>query len=282
MSLAIGVVGVAVARGVDATGHFDLVATACAWFGGINVVLALFNLLPGAPLDGGRVLTAILWRRSGDEHLARRRAGNAGRAVGFLLMALGVAQFAVVGAAGLWTALVGWLIISMARMEMRQNELTDALAGVTVADVMTGGTVAVSDRLSVAEFMSGPWRRSGLWPFPIVDGADRPLGLVTLERVTDVAPHLWSSTPLIAVAVPAAELDTASPDDPLLDVLRARQDPHAGVLVTRGGRLVGVLRPSDVNRAVEGLVRGHASATPPPRPPLPPPPPAPRGWARHG
>jgi hypothetical protein len=197
-------------------------------------------------------------------------------------MALGAVQFAFLGAVGLWTALVGWLIVSMARMEMAQEEMHDVLTGVVVADVMSAGPVVVGDRLTVAEFMRGPWRRSGLWPFPIVDEAGRPLGLITLERISDLAPHLWASTRLLAVAVPPAEIGTARPEDPLLDVIEARPDPNAGVLVIRDGLVVGVVRPSDMNHAVERLLRAHRHRARPPGGPLPPPPPVPPGWARHG
>src|SRR5690606_10142695 len=95
------------------------------------------------PLDGGRVLAAILWRRSGDQHRARARASAAGRVLGQILIALGLLQFAFGGAAGLWTALVGWLIVSMARMEMAQNDIEAVFGGVTVGEVMTADPVTV-------------------------------------------------------------------------------------------------------------------------------------------
>jgi CBS domain-containing protein len=282
MSVLIGVLCIAVAIAIDATGRFDLATAAVAWLGGINLLLALFNLMPGAPLDGGRVLTAILWWRSGDEQLARRRSANAGRVLGQMLIGLGILYFAFVGPTGLWTALVGWLIMSMARAEMLHSEMHDVLTGVRVADVMTTDLEVVRDDLMVGEFMAGPWPLRHVSSFPIVDAAGRPVGLLTLKRISMLPPNAWWTTPLLAIAVPASDLITAHPGDPLIDVLDAKQDPNARVLVTSGDRLVGIVSPTDVARTFErlSLVRRKPQAVQPgPVPPPPPPPPRPPG---HG
>jgi Zn-dependent protease/predicted transcriptional regulator len=277
MSLLIGAASIGVAVALHATGRFGLVTTAAGWLGGINIVLALFNLMPGAPLDGGRVLTAILWSRTGDEQAARRRSANAGRILGEVLIGLGIVQFALLGGAGLWTALVGWLIVSMARMEIAQSEMHDVFSGVRVADAMTTDLAVVPDGVTVAEFLSGPWMHSRVSSFPIVDSAGQPVGLVTLDRIGGLAPSLWIATPLLAVAVPIDELVVAHPDEMLIDVLEAKQEPNGRVLVTSDDHLVGIISPSDVARAFErlSLARSRAKPSPGPRRPLPPPPPPP-------
>jgi CBS domain-containing protein len=226
-----------------------------------------------------------LWWRSGDEQLARRRSANAGRILGQVLIGLGILQFAFVDPTGLWTALVGWLIMSMARMEMMHSEMHDVFAGVRVADVMTTNLEVVRGDLTVGEFMAGPWPLRRVSSFPIVDAAERPVGLVTLKRISVLAPNLWWTTPLLAIAVPPSDLVTAQPEDPLIDVLDAKPDPNARVLVTSGDRLVGIVSPIDVARAFERMSpRRRKNPTVHTAPILPPPPPPPlpdRGTRRH-
>jgi Zn-dependent protease len=268
MSLALGVVSIGLAAAVYGAGVSDLVAATLSWLGGINVVLALFNLLPGAPLDGGRVLTAVLWKRTGNEQQARRRSADAGRIVGQLLIGLGIVQFALVGGAGLWTALIGWLIVSMARMEMAGSDLERVLAGVRVRDVMTTDLMTLRAQMTVDEFVNGPWMRRHVSSFPVVDGDGRTLGIVTLKMLGGLAPDEWRSTPISAIAVPIHDLVVAHPDDSLVSVLESKPDPNARVLVMSGDRLVGIVSPTDVASAFDrlSLVRNRSASTlgPPP------------------
>jgi Zn-dependent protease len=271
MSLLIGAVSIGLAATAYVAGVSDLTTATLSWLGGINVVLALFNLLPGAPLDGGRVLTAVLWKRTGDEQRARRSSANAGRILGQILIGLGIVQFAFVGGAGLWTALIGWLIVSMARMELAGSDLEQVFAGVRVRDVMTTDLVTLRGQMTVDEFVNGPWMRRHVSSFPVVDTDGRPLGIATLKLVGGLAPDEWRSTPVSAIAVPIDDLVIANPDDVLIKVLESKPDPNARVLVIRGDRLVGIVSPTDVARAFErlSLVRDRSAPTlgPPPPPP---------------
>jgi Zn-dependent protease/predicted transcriptional regulator len=269
MSLLIGAVSLGLAAASYAAGVSDLVTASLSWLGGINVVLAVFNLLPGAPLDGGRVLTALLWKRTGDERRARLRSANAGRILGQTLIGLGIVQFAFVGAGGLWTALIGWLIVSMARMEMVESDLERVFAGVRVRDVMTTDVVTLRGRMTVDEFVNGPWMRRHVSTVPVVDTDGRPLGIVSLKLVGGLAPDRWSSTQLSAIAVPISDLVIADPGDALIEVLSSKTDANARVLVMSGDRLVGIVSPTDVANAFErlSLVRSRSPATLGPPPP---------------
>ncbi len=253
MSLLIGAVFLLLAVVSEAADVSGLLTATFAWFGATNILLAVFNLLPGAPLDGGRVLTAILWRRSGDQHRARARASAAGRVLGQVLIALGLLQFAFMGAGGLWTALIGWLIVSMARMEMAQNDVAAVFSGVTAADVMTRDPVTVPADTTVEAFVHGPWFDARVSTFPLVDPAGRPVGLVTMKDLGRVAREAWSSTLLAQIAAPIDDVARAQPTDALIDVLQRVGDDRARVLVTRGDRLVGIISPVDVSRAFERL-----------------------------
>ena len=154
------------------SGGPGLLVGALAWLATVSVVLAVFNLLPGAPLDGGRVLTALLWRRSGDERAARRRSAQIGQVLGQVLIGLGIFDVLVgAGVGGLWLVLLGWFLMAAARGEEAQVELTGALDGVRVADVMTPQPAVARRGSSIAEFVAHQGLHTHGSSFPIVDAA---------------------------------------------------------------------------------------------------------------
>ncbi len=251
-SVAIGVTSLAAAAASVATGSPALLAASLAWLGGINLVLAVFNLLPGAPLDGGRVLTAVLWMRTGDAAASRRRAAGAGRVLGQVLIGVGVVQFALGDAGGLWTVAIGWLLTTMARAEVATADLRHLLGGLRVRDVMTSGVHTIPAELSVQAFVSGPWMDARVTWFPVVDPRGQVVGLVSWKLAGAVPRTRWATTMVgdVAATGPASYV-VASPDGDLLDVMAERTDPGARVIATAGGRVVGIISPSDLARVVE-------------------------------
>jgi Zn-dependent protease/predicted transcriptional regulator len=232
----------------------DVLVSGLGWLGIVNIVLAVFNLLPGAPLDGGRVLTAILWRRWGDERRARRAGAHAGRIVGQVLIALGVVELALGdGVGGLWLAVIGWFLTSAARVEETQVDLIAAFEGVRVADVMTAEVRTVSAERTVADFVLHDALETHISSFPVVTAAGRLLGLVTLRRLRQLPRSSWEATTLGAAAVPVDQLVLANPNEMLLDVLPRASAADGRVLVVDGSRLVGIVTPTDVTRALEHL-----------------------------
>ncbi len=252
MSLAIGAVGLMVGAANAAIGGPDLLTAAFAWLGALNVVLAVFNLLPGAPLDGGRVLTAVLWRRSGNEWRAREQAARAGRVLGQVLIALGVVELAIgAGIGGVWLALIGWFLTSAAHAEEDQAEMVITFEGVRVRDVMTRGVETVEAGRTVADFVEHEALTSRVSSFPVVDGVGRLVGLITFRRLRQLPRALWANTTLGDVAVPLAQLAVAEPEAPLGDVLLRAGAGDGRVLVVEGGRMVGIVTPTDVTAAVQ-------------------------------
>jgi Zn-dependent protease len=143
-SLAVAGVFASAASGLRAVGAPSVVAGVPGWLAWTNLGLALFNLLPGAPLDGGRILRALLWMRHGDRDRAARTAARAGRVLGVVLVGVGVLQiFAGLGANGLWLAFIGWFLGGAARAEEQLATARGILAGVRVRDAMTPSPVAV-------------------------------------------------------------------------------------------------------------------------------------------
>jgi len=254
MSLTIGAACLTLAAVAAALGGPDLLTAAVGWLGGVNVVLAVFNLLPGAPLDGGRVLTAILWRRWGDQARARKAAAHAGQVVGQMLIALGVVEFALgAGVGGLWLALIGWFLTTAAHAEATHVDMAATFEGVRVADVMTTDVRSVESARTVDDFVHHEAITAHVSSFPVVDRDGRLEGLVTLRRLRQLPRTVWATTTLGEVAVPLDRLAVAEPDELLVDVLSRAGAGDGRVLVVDGHRVVGIVTPTDVTAAVERL-----------------------------
>ncbi|NES13879.1 MULTISPECIES: site-2 protease family protein [Micromonospora] len=261
VSLLIGLFFAAVAVLLAVAGVHGLLLGALSWLAGINVLLAIFNVLPAAPLDGGRLLRAAVWKATGDRTKASVVAARAGWVLGIVLIAFGLWRFLVgAGIGGLWLALIGWFLIGAAGMEERQARMGSALRGVRVADVMTPQPQTASGDMTVADFVDHylfAYRHSAL---PLTDQG-RPVGLVTLDRVRGIPADRRASTTLAEVACRADELVLASPDEQLNELLpRLSECADGRALVVTDQRLVGIVSPSDISRAVQrGSLRDQAA-----------------------
>lgn len=251
VSLLLGGAFAALAAVCAAAGVTGLPVGALRWLASLNLLLALFNVLPGAPLDGGRLLRAALWQWRGDRQWATVTAAAAGRALGLVLITLGVLDFFLGGnGGGLWIALVGWFIVGAAGAEERTARLSGSLAGIRVGQVMTPAPDTVAPGVTVAEFIEHYLFTHRHSTFPVVADT-RPIGLVTLARVRQVDPAARAYTTLGQVASPLREVPVAAPDEPLADVLPRMRVSDGRVLVLADGALVGILSPADVTRVVD-------------------------------
>jgi Zn-dependent protease/predicted transcriptional regulator len=237
-----------------------LIAETVAWLAAINILLALFNSIPAAPLDGGRLLRAFLWKRTGDRTRAAESAAAAGRGFGWLLVFYGFVSMLVTGSpAGLWSALIGGFMIVAATAEGRHAQLRGALDGVAVAQVMTPDPVTVPARLTVEQFLErAPFGHYRHTAFPVVTAEGAPVGLVTASRIDRAPPGERHTTTLADVMCPLDEVATASPQEPVSDVLpRLASAGERRVLVLHpgSGALVGIVSHSDINRAITWLTR---------------------------
>lgn len=252
-SIAAGAVFGTVALMLNAIGASPLAVGAFLWLALINGILAVFNLVPAAPLDGGRILRALLWRRWDDGIRASVAASRSGRGFGFLLIAFGLLQFAAgAGLAGLWLVFLGWFLLNAARAEESHVLMRGALAGVAVRDVMTASPTVAPDYLTVEDFLEEHVLRNRFSAFPLESLSGGLTGLVTLQRLKSVAREDRPSARVRDVACPIDEVPTASPAEPLLDLLNRMSDCADGrALVMEGDRLVGIVSPSDVARALD-------------------------------
>jgi Zn-dependent protease len=239
-----------------------------AYLAGTNLLLAIFNLVPAAPLDGGRVLRAALWRLRGRRESAAIAAARAGRVFGFALVGLGLLQvLAGPGLGGIWLALIGWFLVSAASAEEQQARLGSRISGVQVGDVMARAPVTADPAMTLDEFVRQLAMSHRFSSYPLVDSHGRLTGLVTLNRVRAVPPGRWVGTLLRDVACPPEAVPTARPDEPLLALLprmRGCTDGRAAVL-DDAGRVIGLVSPTDISRTLQLADLRAMDSYPPPR-----------------
>ncbi|MFI7453160.1 site-2 protease family protein [Nonomuraea sp. NPDC049714] len=252
-SLAAGVVFGGLALLSAAVGP-PLVAGMFGYLAGVNVLLAVFNLIPAAPLDGGRVLRAALWARWGDRARAAIASARAGRVFGYVLIALGFMQVVSgLGFEGLWLALIGLFLVNAASAEEQQSRIGTALYGVRVADAMTARPIVADPDETVDELIDRVVMRERLSTYPLVDAGGGFAGLVTLNRIREVAPARRASLRLRDIACPPDQVPRARPEEALTELLTRMSGSADGraVVLDSDGRLVGLLTPTDISRMIQ-------------------------------
>lgn len=238
-----------------------VVVSAIGWLAWMNLLLGGFNLMPAAPLDGGRVLRAALWRRSGDRVRAATTAARAGQAFAYALVMLGVLEFLAVGIAGLWFIFLGWFLLTAARAEESGAVMRTSLADVQVRDIMTPDPVTFTSTTTVADLVDNQLHRYHFGSYPLVASDGHLVGLTTMNRIRHVAPKLRDTTRLLDIASPLLEVPVGAPQDPIAGLLeRMHASPDGRAFVIDGtGRLVGIVSPSDIARYVQlSLLRSQA------------------------
>ena len=217
------------------------------WLGYINLSLAVFNLIPGYPLDGGRVLRALIWWKTGNADRSTQSAARVGQAVAFCFILLGMFRyFGGAGFGGLWIAFIGWFLLQASRESYVRVGLTHALQGVKVSDIMTRDCPTVDGWLNVQNFVEQELLRTGKRCFIVVDKGEMT-GLVTPHEIKEIDRAKWPFTTLDDIMRPLAEVHSIAPDATLESALAAMTGEDLNQLpVLSNGRLVGVLSRSDV------------------------------------
>ncbi len=241
---------------VVAAGGRGVVVAALAWLGGINILLAVFNVIPAAPLDGGRLLRAVLWSITKDKFKAEIWSARSGQVFGWVLAVAGIYLVLVQrDYSWLWFVLLGWFLISAASAENQQAVMQSRLRTVAVREIMTANPVTVPASATVAQFLTDylPWSRHSAFPV-VADG--QTVGLVTVNRVNQVPAGERGRTTLRDVACPLSEIARATPDESVADVLpRLNQCSEGRALVFDDGHLAGIVAPADISQALGRLTR---------------------------
>lgn len=212
------------------------------WLAYINAFLALFNLVPGFPLDGGRVLRSLIWGATRDAGRATRIASLVGRIVAFLFIFGGI-MLAFAGNVfnGIWLAFIGWFLLSAATQSSRQQALKDLLAGHTAAEVMWRDCPFIDARTSVADLVYHQIMRTGRRCFPVLDGG-HVAGIVTIHNIQAVPDADWPTTPVSAIMSRAENLKAVEPGTPLARVMElVGADGVNQVPVVQDGKFLGMV-----------------------------------------
>jgi Zn-dependent protease/CBS domain-containing protein len=218
----------------------------------INGLLGLFNLIPGFPLDGGRVLRAIIWQATGNARRATELATAVGRLVAWGFMLWGfwrVLNDDVFG--GIWIAAIGWFLLNAASASLEQAVAEQRLRRLRVGDIIRPDPTAVPPNIAVAELVERYMLPGARRSLPVVDG-DRVVGIVTLSDVRNIAPEDRPTTLVGSIMGGRKGLATVAPNMPLRDAIEALgSGDYEQVPVVDDGRLVGLLTRADVVRQIQ-------------------------------
>jgi Zn-dependent protease len=212
------------------------------WLGRINLMLAVFNLIPGFPLDGGRIFRAIVWKYTNSYRRATAIAAGSGQLFAYVFIFFGVWQ-ALTGNFfnGLWIGFIGWFLLNAAQSATIQLTFRYGLQGVTARDIMTSDCLTVPGNISVAELVERFLMRTGARCSMVTDG-DRFRGLVTLHEVKKVPREEWDTTSLQSVMVRVENLVSVSPEMAVDVVLQRMNEQNISQIpVIEDGKLVGVV-----------------------------------------
>lgn len=219
------------------------------WLGYINFGLAVFNMLPGFPMDGGRVLRAIIWWRTGSVQRATRIASLTGQMVAFGFIVFGIFRFfAGAGFSGLWMAFIGWFLLNAAKSTYAQQELTERLRGVRVGDLMTLDCTMVDGNSNLETFVNDHLLHTGRRCFLVAEQGV-VTGLITPNEIKGIPKARWPFTLVYDVMRPLEELRTVSPETPVSEALEiiGREDINQLPALTNG-RLAGVISRDQILR----------------------------------
>jgi len=239
---------------MELVAQFGPTTTILLWLGWINILLAIFNLIPGFPLDGGRVLRSILWAITNNLRRATRWASWVGQGIAWIFIFMGVSMIfgaripffgtGIVG--GLWLAFIGWFLNSASIQSYRQVIIQDILEDIPVGQLMRSNPPTVPPNCSIADLVHEHLMQSDEHAFPVVE-AGQLVGMVTLEDIRSVSRDNWETTHVQQIMTPANQLATATSEDDAAETLTKlmRRDVRQ-LPVLSGNHLAGLLRRRDI------------------------------------
>lgn len=224
---------------------FDQLMGRLSW---VNLLLGAFNLLPGFPLDGGRVLRSIVWRVTGNYQRATVLASNGGRIVAGLMIAVGVLSVFFQGNfGGLWWIVLGWFLFQAAGAAQAQLAIKAGLSGVVAAQVMTRTPMAVDAELTLQEVFDDHFMQKNVSAFPVMQEG-RVRGLIALKQLGNVPRSRWQEVSVADIMQVLQPEDAVAADTPAEELLARLAGSGQRVVVIEEGRLVGIISPSDITR----------------------------------
>jgi Zn-dependent protease/CBS domain-containing protein len=216
----------------------------------VNLALALFNLIPGLPLDGGNILKAIVWKITGNPYKGVTFASRVGQVFGWVAIASGLVPLLFFGSfANFWNLLIGFFLLQNAGNAAQYARVQEQLTGLTAADAVTLNSPIVSADLSLREFADGQIMSGQDWrQFLVTDHDGQLVGAIAIDDLRRISTTMWSETPVRQVMRPIAQSTTVKSDQPLLEVVQLLEQQKLSALpvIRDNGVLVGILEKAAV------------------------------------
>jgi Zn-dependent protease/CBS domain-containing protein len=217
----------------------------------INLILGIFNLIPGFPMDGGRVLRSMIWKKTKDYFHATKKASGIGQKISLFFIFFGLFSILTGFAGGIWLMLVGWFLYSAAQASHQQASLQEALSGVKVKDVMAKNIVMLNSSITLDEAVNGYFLKYGYGGFPVFED-DRYLGIITLKEVRDVPREDWVKVKVLDVLIPRNTEWEVSPEGDALRALELMIMKDKGRLaVTDNDKIIGLITRNGIARYMQ-------------------------------
>ena len=233
--------------------HVTPFSAMAMWLSFINLTIAIFNLIPGFPLDGGRILRSIIWSITKNLKTATRAASIVGRVVAYLFILWGIWVIFSKGNIfdGIWIAFIGWFLENAASSSYRQMALRETLQGVKVKDIMMSDCAKLPKEMTIRELVdSYILQHSSHQCFPIKDNGS-VIGIITLQTVKDIAKDQWESMTMEEAMIPLNEITSVSPDEEIFYVMQKMAvDKVYQLPVVENGQLVGMVSRDNIMNVI--------------------------------
>lgn len=217
----------------------------------INFILGAFNLIPGFPMDGGRILRAALWSRTKDFFYATQKASVFGQRIALFFLFFGLFLIFSGSSGGLWMLLIGWFLYMAAQSSQQQANLHEALSTIKVKNVMAVNLVTVAPSLPIDEAVDKYFLRYGYGGFPVVD-EEKFLGIITLKEIKDVPRTDWKKVKISDILIPHNKKWEVTPDSDAMRALELMIKEDKGrIIVMENGMLTGLITRNGIARYLQ-------------------------------
>ncbi len=230
----------------------SMVGVTCLYLAEINALLGAFNLVPGMPLDGGRILRAIAWAKTKDPNRATQLASRSGQFLAYLLILAGIVIAVQSGhwLGGLWWVFIGWFLLSAAQQSYAQVAVRRMLDGLHASDVMSAELPTIDRTLSLEDYLREVLRTGRRCH--LVLGNNEMVGLITLQNVRHFPREEWVNTSIQAAMLPRDRVEWAQADEPALGILERMQSNDINQMpVLRDGQVVGMVSRDAMLRVIQ-------------------------------
>jgi len=222
-----------------------------AYLAQINFIIGVFNLIPGFPMDGGRVLRSVIWGKKKDYFYATQKASSIGRGIALFFIFFGLFSIFTGGMGGLWLMFIGWFLYSAAQASYQQATLQETLSGIKVKDIMAKDIVPLNPSVSLDEAVNQYFLRHGYGGFPVIDEG-KFLGIITLKEVKNVPREDWGKMKVSEVYVRHDKKWEVSVNDDVTKALELMIKEDKGrIVVTERDKIIGLITRNGIARYVQ-------------------------------